>query len=171
MQPSTPPSKIQRNGIPRDSVKAPAPLRKSRPDKLTDKDLEFVTEGLQTMNRLIEEATQIEERMEELRPRFKVAAIQKAWFVLAAYLLGTIVLLLSIAWSGLLVIQIRIGIVGFLVGLHFVPVHFFVRGDLRSEARLVRELDKQSLARAKKAAEIGQATNKELRRKLGPGSK
>lgn len=119
------------------------------------------------MNRLVEEAMQMDNRLDQLQPRFKVAAMQKAWYVLALYVIGTFGLLISIVWSGTTVILLRIGITGVLVGLYFVPVHYFALGHLRADAMLVRDLDKRSLANARKAAKLGQIMNKRLRKKLG----
>ncbi|MFV1980502.1 MAG: hypothetical protein ACC655_05050 [Rhodothermia bacterium] len=116
------------------------------------------------MNHLVEEAMRMDQRLDELEPRVKVAAMQKAWFVLAVYVIGTLGLLFSFFWSGWTVVFVRIGIAGFLVGLYFIPVHHFLSGSRREDARLFRELDRKSLAYARKAAKIGQATTRALRK-------
>jgi len=144
----------------------PNESRRHPPKKLPEKELAFAKAGLEEMNRLVERAMRLDERSEELKPRFKGAAMQKAWFVIASYLVGSLGLVFSIFWSGLTVILIRVGIVGFLIGLYVAPVHYFVRGDLKADARLVRDLDKISMAHARKAARIGQTMNKRLRKTL-----
>ncbi len=145
----------------------PRQSRRRPPKKLSEKELAFAKSGLEEMNRLVEKAMRMDERLEELEPRFKGAAMQKAWVVIAVYFVGSLGLLFSIFWSGLTVILIRVGIVGFLTGLYMAPVHYFVRGDLRADARLARDLDKTSMAHARKAARIGQTMNKRLRKTLG----
>jgi len=164
------PEKYRLNGH---SHRSRSPLRsrrrrdRGRQPRLTDAEIEFAKAGLEEMNRLVEEAMQMDERQDELQPRFKVAAMQKAWFVVALYVIGTLGLLVSIFWSGATAILIRVGIAAFLLSLYFAPVHYFVRGHLRANAKLVHDLDKKSLAHAKKAAKLGQILNKRLRRKLG----
>ena len=138
-----------------------------RRKRLDEADVAFATDALKNVERLIEEAVAVSDRMEALEPRFKAAALQKARTVVVAYAVVAFILLFSLAWNGSNVIFVQIAAVGFLIGMHFVPVHFFVDGNLRSDARLMRKLDNERLARAKEAAKLGQATSQELKDRLG----
>lgn len=106
------------------------------------------------------------ERMDELEPRFKRACMQKAWIVVMSYPVGLLLLLLSILWSGSGAMLARITLVAILVGLYFAPVHWFTRGQLRADARLIRQLDRKGLANANEAARIGESVNRNFRRLL-----
>jgi hypothetical protein len=138
--------------------------RRARP---SESDLAFANEALRNVERLVEDAATMTGRMEALEPRFKVAAMQKARIVVGAYSVVALILLISLAWSGSGIILSRCALVLLLVGLHFAPVHFFVGGELRADARLMRKLDNERLARAREAAKLGQDTSQELRARLG----
>lgn len=130
-------------------------------------ELAFAEQALREINRLIDESTEMTRQMDALEPRFREAAMQKAWIVLMSFIIGPLVLMISVAWSGLAIILVRVAIVCALVAVYFAPVHYFVRGELRADARLMRRLDRKSLDRAKKAAKLGQSMSKRMREKVG----
>lgn len=135
--------------------------------KLQPEELAFAEEGLREINRLVDECEKMTKQMDELEPRFKEAAMQKAWIVLMSFIFGSLILMFSFAWSGLVAWVVRAAIVCLLIAIYCAPVHYFVGGELRADARLVRRLDRESLSKAKRAARVGQSMNKRMRKRLG----
>ncbi|MFC2085830.1 hypothetical protein ACFLRO_01315 [Bacteroidota bacterium] len=166
MHQSPPTTPLHWNGYARRDETESGPGLKVSSDSGKDKHVKLALDGLTTMERLIDEAMQIEQYVEVLRPRCRRAAMQKAWFLLVVYSIGSIGILVSVLWSGWTVMFARIAVAGVLAGLFFVPTQYFVFGTLREDARLLRNLEKKGLDNARKAAQVGRKLNQRLQREL-----
>ena len=98
---------------------------------------EFVPFGFGPMERLLDEALRVRTSIDTLEPRYRESSLQKGWSLIMAWVLGALGLLVSLAWDGMATWLVRGGIVAVIGWMHWMPVEFFVRGAMRSDAKLL----------------------------------